>query len=1051
MSSNSGGFSMNTTLGLDIGSNSVGWALVDTESQQIVGAGVRIFPEGVNRDTKMLEKPKNQERRTARGMRRQIARRARRKQLVRAALVEAGWWTENDGFTPTRDPLELRTRGLDQRLSLAEFGQALLHLAQRRGFLSNRKTDHGDEKEKSEILAEISTLQNDIEASGARTLGEYLHRLKTTAENPLRVKVRGRHTRRAMYLMEFEALWAKQSEFHPELAEQSLKYGTQGQRIYPQQPEPLKNKRSGNTRLKQYGFHGLLFFQRALYWPKSTVGRCELEPRQPRCERGDRMAQRYRLLNEVGNLRVIPWKQDSRELNPEERRVLLDYLAERKEATFVQLKDQIELSDKDVFNLEAGGRTKLVGMPIDHAMSQKKLWGKDWKKLPDDLRNSIIRILIDESEDVIRTMAVESWGCSHETAERLAAFDPAVLVPGHASLSRRAIEKLLPHLEAGLPLVSKDGTKSALAAAGYLRPDQRQFKPLRQLPLPTSNITNPLVRQALVEVRKVVNGVIREWGMPTSIHVELAREVQGSALQRKERSLQMRDREKRRDDAANKIRQLGYSVTREAIERYLLWCEQAEICLYSGRPISPQQLFGGEVQIDHILPYSHSLDNSLMNKAVVFQSENSAKGNQTVWQWLGKTDPTRYDEILLRGRKLPHEVRHRKLAKLLTQEVRIDDFLNRQLTDTAYTTTQVLSLLRRLENVDVVAVKGQLTADLRHMWGLDTILRDDGLRLKNRDDHRHHAVDALVIALTDRSRLQQLARVRFSAQPVLDPPWMGFRNDAEDAINRINVSHRPRKRVSGPLHEETVYGRAIPTDPTIGQLSVDTARPNAVAEFVYRKALEDLKGNMIKEIRDLSVRKAVEQRLRAHGLDPATTKDIPKEVWKEPLYLSPQGRAPSSKSAIIKRIRLVKRDETIRAVGSKSGCVKPGNTHHIAIFELADSKTNKTRRVMASVTLLEAARRITAGEPVISRTHPDFPTARFLFSLSKGEMVLTTVKNKTDLFVYRTSASTQGQIYLVRHYDAREPKLSQSAVTANTLVGTKVTIDPIGRIRRSND
>ena len=1051
-SSKKGELSMSTTLGLDIGSNSVGWALINSEAGTILSVGVRVFPEGVNRDNKMLEQPKNQERRTARGIRRQIARRARRKKLLREALREVGWWTDTDGFDGTRDPLELRARGLDHRLSVAEFGQVLLHLAQRRGFLSNRKTDRDADKERSEILSAISTLQNEIETSGARTLGEYLYRLKTSAENPLQIRVRRRHTRRDMYLAEFEAVWSKQAEFHPQLCEGSLKYGTQGQLTYPQAPRSYSAKLRGNTRLKQYGFHGLLFFQRALYWPKQSIGRCEFEPRQPRCERGDRIAQRFRLLNELGNLRVIPWKSDPRDLSSQERETLLNYLSERKEATFNQLREVLTLSEKDVFNLEAGGRLKLAGMPIDHAMSQKKLWGKDWRKLPDDLRNQIVRTLIDDNEEVISRRAVTEWGCDEATASRLVAFDPSQLVAGHASISRRAMEKLLPHLEAGKPLVSKDGMESALFAAGYIRPDQRQFRPLRQLPLPPKEITNPLVKQALVEVRKVVNAIIREWGMPNAIHVELAREVQGSALQRRERSLQMRDRERRRATAAKWIEEHGYQVSRDAIERFLLWQEQGEFCLYSDRPISPRQLFGGEVQIDHILPYSRSLDNSLMNKAVVFQHENAAKGNRTVWEWLGTMDPARYDNILLRAQKLPHDVRYRKLAKLQMKEVRIDDFLNRQLTDTAYTTTQILSLLKRLENVDVVPVKGQLTAELRHMWGLDTVLRDDGLRLKNRQDHRHHAIDALVIALTNRSRLQKLARVKFSSAGVLEMPWPGFRQAVETSVNAIAVSHRARRRIAGALHEETVYGQIMREAQFDDGQTPQSAMTQSSGQFVYRKSLQDLKPKMIREIRDDSVRETVEIRLQKFGINCDVVDEIPKHVWTEPLYLTPKGKDRTKTSAIIKKVRLVKRDETIQPVGTKTGCMKPGNTHHIVIFESRDSVTGKTRRIMESVTMLEAARRVANGQPVISRVHTSDPQARFLFSLSRGEMVMTTVKGQPGLFVYKTSASTQGQIYLVRHNDARESKLKpQVAVTANTLTGTKVVVDPIGRIRTAND
>ena len=148
------------TLGLDLGSNSIGWALIEEGENLIVDLGVRVFPEGVeNFDTKK-EKSRNEDRRTARGMRRQIGRRARRKRRLRDALIESGLFPPGRGDQDRLqqlDPYELRARALDERLSAHELGRVLLHLNQRRGFLSNRKKDRGDREVKG-MLEEISNL-----------------------------------------------------------------------------------------------------------------------------------------------------------------------------------------------------------------------------------------------------------------------------------------------------------------------------------------------------------------------------------------------------------------------------------------------------------------------------------------------------------------------------------------------------------------------------------------------------------------------------------------------------------------------------------------------------------------------------------------------------------------------------------------------------------------------------------------------------------------------------------------------------------------------------
>ena len=582
------------TLGLDVGARSVGWSAIDVADAKLLGMGVRIFPEGVNRDTTGAEHPKNEQRRMARGHRRQIARRARRKAAVRRALNEAGFWNDNDEAAALEiDPYALRAKGLDEALTLSEFGRVLLHLAQRRGFLSNRKADRGKRKENSATLEEINALAAAIQQQGCRTLGEYLHRIGSGEIDAEEHCQRGWHTHRQMFVDEFEELWESQRRFHPDILTEELKYGRQGPQIYPRDPIPLK-RRDGNTLLQEFGFHGLLFFQRSLYWPKSVVGRCDLEPSEKRCERADRRAQRFRLLNEVNNVRVIPQRGEPRDLTGEERQQLMEYLSRRKEATFDQLRTCLGLLEGDGFNLEAGARKKLDGMPIDHALAHKTLFGKDWWKRPDAERNTIVRSLLDDEELEVLRKAVDDWGCTAELAQSLADIDLTAIVRGYSSLSLKAIENLLPHLEAGLPLMTRDDTPSALGAAGYLRPDQRELRQGELLPLPSDRITNPLVRQALFEVRKVVHAVIREWGMPEAIHIELAREVQGSPEKRRQAAFEMRKREKERKEAAESIREHGFKPTRDSITRWLLWKDQGHVCLYSGNPISPQQLLAAK-------------------------------------------------------------------------------------------------------------------------------------------------------------------------------------------------------------------------------------------------------------------------------------------------------------------------------------------------------------------------------------------------------------------------------------------------------------------------
>ncbi|HET6881541.1 MAG TPA: type II CRISPR RNA-guided endonuclease Cas9 [Pirellulales bacterium] len=1016
------------TLGLDIGANSIGWALIDEQNSRLIDAGVRIFPEGVDKFDTKKETSKSESRRVARGMRRQIARRSSRKRNLRQALASVGLHpsdAEEQAHIDSLDPYQLRRRGLDEALTPHEFGRVLLHLNQRRGFLSNRKSDRERKKETQGMLAEINDLQREIEESGSRTVGEYFARL--LQQDPL-APVRGRHTRRDMFEHEFNLLWQEQRKHHPELLTDHLRYGTLGpqdpSRHGVRLPEPLSD---GQTPVDRYGVESLVFFQRPMYWPRSVVGACELEPNRKRCPRADRLAQRFRLLQEVNNLRYIdPATGDEAPLSKQHRTLLLDKLSKTKEMTFDQIRKALGFLEAIPFNLEAGKRTKLQGMVTDAVLADKKLFGPAWHKRPDAEKTQLVRCLIQGEESEIRHRARGEWGLNAEATQRLLDVD---LPAGYIRLSIAALERLVPHMERGLLYMTADGTPSALSEAGYLRRDQQRRHVLDRLPEPP-DVANPVVRQALFELRKVVNSIIKSYGPPGRVHIELARNATATAEQRRKMSQNMREREAQRDEAAEKIREHGVKVTREAIDRYLLWQEQAEVCVYSGLPISIAQLFGGEVHIDHILPRSRTLDDSFANKVVCFVKHNAGKKNLTPYEWLAAGDPERFEQVQQRVAKLPYNKRRRFTVK----ELDLSDFIERQLNDTRYINRVAHEYLQCLaeEPHHVLCPKGNHTETLRWLWGLNTILREDSLNKKNRTDHRHHAIDAIVIALTDQRRLQALAAINrdeltSGIAARLAAPWEKFRADVEQRMQTMNVSHRPSRKVAGALHEDTFYG------PT-----------NVAGEFAVRKPLEALTPSMIADIRDPAIRELVLERLRKFrvSLDRGA-KQIPAEVWKETLKMH--------SGVPVKKVRILRREKTIQPIREGRTYVKPGSTHHVCLFEWAENA--KSVRGAVFVTMLEATNRLKRREPIIQRTHPERPEAKFLMSLSSGEMVLLEHNGVEALYTFETARSTTWQMEF-RLHTAGGTSSDKSGVATkypSTFEGRKVTVTPLGQLRWASD
>lgn len=1059
------------TLGLDLGPNSIGWALVkeDTTSNsgELIDMGVRVFAEGLDAFDTAKESSRNEKRRVARGMRRQTARRRKRRSVTAEALTSVGLWPEvqdqRDHWIRI-DPYELRAKAVSGvKLEPYELGRIFLHLAKRRGFLSNRKTDTTG-KEAEGLLYEIQQNEAKRLESGHPSLGSWLNQKNQSQKHNDRQEddhVRRRHLSRKQYMHEFDAIWKAQSTLEPVRLTDQLRWGKLGPTEFPCKPIPRTNQSISQVEL--FGIEGLLFFQRKMYWPTEVIGRCELEPKKRRCPIADRRFQKFRIWQELNNLRYIdPDNGNECQLSLQQRKLLFGKLWETDKLDFSKIRKALGFLESVKFNFERGERSVLKGNVTD--VAARKSCGKEWNLLDEDIKDEIIGALTNPNLDdrELIELAASQWSFTKEQIVKLMKIN---LPTGYGSLSLKAIQKLLPHLERGLTYSLQDEANSAIHAAGYLRRDQIKrriydFLPSPQVErkTPIGDIPNPVVRRTLTEVRKLVNAIIREYGKPDEVHVEMARNLKIGVKKRKEITRENADRAKKRESIAGVLEEHGMTRSRENTLRYQLWQEQNHQCLYTGKTISIAQLFGdgGEVEIDHILPRSRTLDDSQTNKVLCFRDSNQSKGNRTPFEWLDSSSPKQFEEIiqraniLLRSGNLPYT----KYKKLLQKEVNTEEFVSRQLVDTAYITKVTCEYLRCLFDSDhqILGLKGALTAELRWQWGLETILEElpdspawatrDQLRpgQKNRADHRHHAIDAVVIALTNRSRLQSLARSMSNTSNQrrsgpMDAPWDGFRESIKERVSRIWVSHRVERKISGALHEETLYGR--------------TDKPNW---WVTRKPVESLNGNDIPNIRDPFIRDLVISKLKEVGIDFGRNANFDAKRLKDALVGL---KLPSG--VPIRKVRVLKTDKTILSI-RKNKCetyVKPGLTHHLSIFEWEEK--GKKKRGTFFLTMLEASLRSKRGESLIQREPPktqeSIPSnAVFVMSLAQREAVLIEDGDTEKLLIFRTAASTQGQIYFSEHSDARSSKEYQKFVrSANTLRGRKVTVDLLGRLRYAGD
>lgn len=759
-------------LGLDLGTSSIGWSMMNAVEDAagrltpvgIDKLGVRIFPEGLDR--RKGEQTLNQERREARSARVRTRRTQRRKKkllniLVRTSLLPSEENSRNSLFSEL-DPYLLRARAAKEKLSPFEIGRAFYNLAQRRGFLSNRKATK--EEEDGKVKQGIGELARKMSEAGLETLGAYLASL-----DPITERKRGFYTSRKMFKDEFEKIFTTQSQFYPDVLTAQLK-------------KELDDA---------------IFFQRPLKLQKDLVGKCEFFGDRKRARTATLVFQEFRIWQTLNDLRIVKENGSERNLEAQEKEQLYQTLSHRAEISWAKAKKILGLHDNDIFNFEEH-RNKLRGNATA-AILIKAIGDVSWQSLSNRRQEQLVTELLDiQSEDALRDRLTSAWGFTLDQSGTLIECSGS-LPKGYGSLSSKAMRAILPSLKSG-----KQYDRACLEAGFHH--SKTKIVAEEQLQLP-EKLRNPLVERALYQLRRVVNSLIKKYGKPDLIRVELARDLKLTPKQRREVIKKNGENERFNLEAEKFIKEeIGIpnpSFTDKL--KYKLWKECGSICPYTGKNISAEELFGDHPQydIEHILPYKRSLDDSFMNKTLCHVDENrQRKGNKTPFEAYSANQEV-YAQIIGRVKKAMPS----KLKRFTQTELELDDFVARQLNDTRYISRKAAEYLRSL-GVKVEVVKGGTTAILRHSWGLDEIL---GGHEKNRADHRHHSIDALVIACTDISAMQSLSRcsAKYGSKlriENLPTPFELFRGNAYDQVHSLIVSHKTSRKISGALHKETVYG-----------------------------------------------------------------------------------------------------------------------------------------------------------------------------------------------------------------------------------------------------
>ncbi len=927
---------MGTRFSFDIGTNSIGWAVWQTgdgqygpdTSLELTASGVSIFKDGRNpKDQKSLAEM----RRVPRGQRKRRDRFSLRRADLVKALRDTGLFPPSEGETKALvalDPYEIRNRGLSERLTLSELGRAIFHLNQRRGFRSNRKADRKD-AEKGKIAQATKALAAQFAQSDVKTYGGFLwtlHKGPVRSRKGTRIRMEGEGAKalyvfyptRAMIRHEFDELWQRQAVFEPERLTDAAKVQ----------------------------IASILFRQRDLKPPK--VGKCTFVPEETRIPKALPSVEARELYERLNHLRL-----NDRPLSRRDRDLLATKLLAGDNLTFAQLRKALKLGGGVRINYEEIEEKGIKGADTAFRLNRPDHFGPKWRSLSWDEKDAFVRHLLDEpDEDRLVGQLQADYGLSEAAARNCANIG---LPDGYSRLGPTANRAILENL---IDEEDKDGHvipySEAVKRAGWHHSDERDGVIFDQLPyyarvlerhvMPGSNdpdepdeakrwgrITNPTVHIGLNQLRRIVNALVTQFGHPDQIIVELARELKLNAKEQDKQEKENRQNREKNDKRAILLGEQGLAVNRENLMRLRLFEEQQQAnngvaqCPYSGRSINVEALFSDAVEIDHILPISRTLDDGMGNKILCFREANRAKRQQTPFEAF--SDTPQWPDILARGQSLRRKG-WRFRADAMETFSGEKDFLQRQLNETKYLSRIAKIYLGKICHPDQVYVTpGRLVGLLRGKWGLHSILGDDNR--KNRDDHRHHAIDAIVIGSLTRGLINYISHEagRMEAEDLdrvfgtIPYPVADFRDQVRHSVEAITVRHKPEHGKQGALHEDTAYG-----------LITDEAEARMIGNLVMRKPLKGLTDGEIDRIRNPDIRADL-QRLKAPLMD---GKGKVKDAKALAAILEAYGQEHG-----IRRIRIGKFDSSVvkindRQTGKPYKAVAPGENHHVDIVQMRD-------------------------------------------------------------------------------------------------------------------
>lgn len=1105
---------MKRVLGLDLGSASIGWAVVEEYSNEIVSEvkdlpkdkivaiGSRIIPLSTDESTQFFKGQaltKNADRTARRTQRKGYDRYQLRRGLLLEKLSQLGMYNGTTLKLSKLDLWGLRAKAVSEPISLLELGRVLCHINQKRGYRT-AKSDFGDKKQ-GEYVQKVVGRYREIHEQCV-TIGQYMFDgLK--ADPTYRCK--DRVFPRDAYMEEYDAIMAYQKQFYADVLTDEV-----------------------IAHIRNY----IIFHQRPLKSCKHLVGRCELE----RCDvkvgnqvrnQGPKVAPRSsplfqvcKIWESINNLNIKNKVNDSLYITNEQKQAIFNFMNANEKLKETDLKSILGIKSKEwQFGKAVGtglqGNTTYcaIAKALDEYDKKEELLKFELSITNGNLVNTetgeITKIISSSFEqeplyqlwhvlysitniEELKAVLKNRFAITEDaTIDALCKID--FVKAGYSNKSSRAIRKILPYLQEGKQYYD------AKLAAGYsdtpLTLAQNAARELAEklVPIPKGELRQPVVEKVLNQLVNLVNALMAEYGCFDEIRVELARELKQSREERESATKAIVRNQKENESIAKRITdEYGLTPTRSRIQKYKMWQETDSICIYCGSTVNVKEfLLGSGVEVEHIIPRSVIFDDSFSNKVCACRKCNKEKDNRTAYDFMKSRGEGEMNAYIDRVNDL--KISNTKRNKLLMKAEDLPkDFIERQLRESQYIAKKAKEMLQSVCR-NVYSTSGSITDFIRHIWGWDEVLHSlnferyqaagltkmlerevNGKKVEveriadwsKRMDHRHHAVDALTIACTKQGYIQRinnlnsLKDVSFQSFDSVDQgdvtrhrltkleryiqmqPHFSTAEVAK-AVDGIAVSFKSGKRAAsvgkryirkggkrvcvqrgiiiprGALSEESVYGRIRNSE--TGKL-----------DYVIKYKVGSITIKDVEFVVDKRIREILRERLEQYG-------GKPEKAFAEPIF-DHQGREIRSVrcyTGLNSTVPLRYNDK-----GESIAFVKPGNNHHVAIYEDEQGKLQEH-----IVTFWHAVERKKYGVPTIitkpaevwDNITPKMPesfqeqlpksaTWQFKFSMQQNEMFILGMDEELyqdamrhkdyallSKYLYRVQKLTKG-IYHFRHH-----------------------------------